>query len=518
MRLLKIFLLAGLVALGGSEAVAQTSAAGTVRKASSAGRTVAAATTSAKTFAPLLVGGSFSSKTDPSATPVFDQNARNAEVATLNQKLKNKQFIEVVQRINELTAQNFLDSRFYLLLAIAYDGLGKQDDVIYAASQAIAVAPQDSRAYILRAGAYFQREQYERSQLDLDTALQLNPNSKLAQKYQEQLKAKTFTTKTKKEENPEAAQRSNSTGMILYFAAVIVAILLYVYWRYEDVFRRQKSSFSRREVEVKEQYDFIRQIGEGGMGKVYEAYDKALKRKVAIKRVRPELVRSAYVREQFLAEARMVALLRHPCIEEIYTVIESENSLYLVFEYIDGQTLETRLDIDGRLPFSKVKKIFEYVCQGLQYAHSQDIIHCDLKPGNIMIYGDEKAKVMDFGVAKRAIDHDTGARTVAGTPAYMAPEQQKGFMRKQSDIYSLALCLYEALVGQVPWTVKGFDIANKKIVPASTLAPDVPKEVDQLLEDALKEDPKERVQSMDEFWNRLQAIAPLEEHMEQTHY
>ena len=177
------------------------------------------------------------------------------------------------------------------------------------------------------------------------------------------------------------------------------------------------------------------------MGKVYEAYDKVLKRKVAIKRIRPELVRSAYVREQFLSEARMVALLRHPCIVEIYTVIESESSLYLVFEYVDGQTLETRLDIDGRIAFSKAKKIFESVCRGLHYAHSQDIVHCDLKPGNIMILDDDRAKVMDFGVAKKMVDNDTGARTVAGTPAYMAPEQQKGFMRKQSDVYSLALCL-----------------------------------------------------------------------------
>ena len=136
-----------------------------------------------------------------------------------------------------------------------------------------------------------------------------------------------------------------------------------------------------------------------------------------------------------------------------------------------------------------------------------------------MIQEDGSAKVMDFGVAKKTMDGDTGARTVAGTPAYMAPEQQKGFMRKQSDVYSLALCLYEALVGQVPWSVKGFDIATKKIYPASKLASAIPPAVDKLLEDALREDPKERIQSIDEFWSRLNAIEPVsEEDLEHTHY
>lgn len=136
-----------------------------------------------------------------------------------------------------------------------------------------------------------------------------------------------------------------------------------------------------------------------------------------------------------------------------------------------------------------------------------------------MIKEDGTAKVMDFGVAKKSIENQSGARTVAGTPAYMAPEQQKGFMRKQSDVYSLALCLYEALVGQVPWSVKGFDIATKKIYPASKLAPAIPTAVDDLLTDALKEDPKERIQSIEEFWNRLKVIEPLpDEKKEDAHY
>ncbi len=467
--------------------------------------------------AALVVGGNFSEKTNLSAkTPVFDRHARDAEVASLNNMLKNRKYSEVIQRINFLNSKNFLDKRFYLLLAIAYDGLGKTDDVIYSAGEAIAVAPQDPRAYILRAGAYLQRGSYERCRIDIDKALALNPKSKLAAKIKKELDEKTFVQATT--EKAPATHKKTPAWVTWYFVIIVFAVLVFVYLRYEDVFRLPKNAYSRRESDIKEQYDFVRQIGEGGMGKVYEAYDKVLKRKVAIKRVRPELVRSAYVREQFLSEARMVALLRHPCIVEIYTVIESESSLYLVFEYVDGQTLETRLDIDGRIAFSKAKKIFESVCRGLQYAHSQDIIHCDLKPGNIMILDDDRAKVMDFGVAKKMVDNDTGARTVAGTPAYMAPEQQKGFMRKQSDVYSLALCLYEALVGQVPWTVKGFDIANKKIFPASRLAPGIPPAVDALIEDALKEDPKERIQSVDEFWSRLSAINPLPDDPEKTHY
>ncbi len=468
---------------------------------------------------PLVIGGSFSTQANvPAQTRAFDSAARDSEISYLQEKLRQNQYNDVIRRINTLTANDFVDDRFYLLLAIAYDGVNQYDDVIYMAGQAIAVAPQDARAYTLRAGAYLHHKNYERARIDVDTALKLNPSSHLAQQIKKELDEKqaqeeglpVSKTPNKKQEIP--------TWLVIYAAVIILAILLFVYFRYEDLLRKKKPAYARKEIEIKDQYDFIRQIGEGGMGKVYEAYDKSLKRKVAIKRVRPELVRSDYVREQFLSEARMVALLRHPYIVEIYTVIESENSLYLVFEYVDGQTLETRLDIDGRLPFSQVKEIFKYVCEGLSYAHAQDIIHCDLKPGNIMILEDNKAKVMDFGVAKK-LDNQTGARTVAGTPAYMAPEQQRGFMRKQSDVYSLALCVYEALVGQVPWTVKGFNIANKKIVPASKLSPNVPPEVDSVLTDALKEDPKERTQSIEEFWNRLSAIEPLKDDTpEVTHY
>ena len=467
----------------------------------------------------LVVGGSFSTQANvPANTRAFDADAREWEIQALQEKLREGKYNDVTHRIGVLMANKFTDDRFYLLQAIAYDGLQEDENVIYTAGQAISVAPQDARAYVLRAGAYLRQKNYERARLDVDEALKLNPSSQLAKKIKKELDAQRALARGEKPASSGNAKEI-PTWMVIYVAVILLALFLFIYFRYEDLFRKQKPAYARKESEIKDQYDFIRQIGEGGMGKVFEAYDKSLKRKVAIKRVRPELVRSAYVREQFLSEARMVALLRHPCIVEIYTVIESESSLYLVFEYVDGQTLETRLDIDGRLPFSQVKEIFKYVCEGLEYAHSQDIIHCDLKPGNIMILEDNKAKVMDFGVAKKSVDHQTGARTVAGTPAYMAPEQQRGFMRKQSDVYSLALCVYEALVGQVPWTVKGFNIANKQIVPPSKLAPLIPPAVDQVLADALKEDPKERIQSIAEFWKRLEVIEPLKDDTpEITHY
>lgn len=465
---------------------------------------------------PLLVGGSFSTQVTNTAQAAFNQQARDAEIEALREKLRLSQYEDVIRRINFLTANNHVDDRFYLLLAIAFDGLEKYEDVVYSAGQAIAVAPQDARAYILRARAYLKQNNLERAKIDTETALKLNPSSSLAQNLKKEIES--YLAKKRGLVKPQTSNKKISNGLIAYVGIILLGLFLFIYFRYEDLFRRKKSAYARKESAVKDQYDFIRQIGEGGMGKVYEAYDKSLKRKVAIKRVRPELVRSGYVREQFLSEARMVALLRHPNIVEIYTVIETESSLYLVFEYVDGQTLETRLDIDGRLPFSKVKQIFKGVCEGLQYAHNQDIIHCDLKPSNIMILEDSSAKVMDFGVAKK-VDNQTGARTVAGTPAYMAPEQQRGFMRKQSDVYSLALCVYEALVGQVPWTVKGFDIAKKKIVPASKLAPHIPPAVDEVLSDALKEDPAERIQSVQEFWNRLDMIKPLDDDKpEITHY
>ena len=286
---------------------------------------------------------------------------------------------------------------------------------------------------------------------------------------------------------------------------VIFLILLFLRYRKPEYVDSQGRRL--KEYNIKEQYNFIRLIGEGGMGKVYEAYDNTLKRKVAVKRIRPELLKNGSFREQFLSEARTVAMLRHPSIVEIYTVIETTTSLYLVFEYVDGQTLETRLDIDNYIPFKEIKEIFKSVCAGLAYAHSLDIVHCDLKPGNIMIADFGPAKVMDFGVAQKIVKEKKDKETfsVAGTPAYMSPEQQRGFTSKQSDIFSLGVCLYEALIGVVPWGVKGYDLNTKEIVKPSKINPRYPKELDDLLVKALAPNEEDRIQTVEEFWKILES-------------
>ncbi len=427
----------------------------------------------------------------------------NRKIEELNRAAKEENYKFIQKEAHKLLAQDIKDSRIERLLALSYEKQSDCKNALYYASQAIARQPADAQAYAVRASCYYKNGDTLRATEDIETALKLNPNylfakdlKKLIDNYDTQIVKKKYQAKN---------QRRLPSWFLPYLIGVLILIGLLLLLHFKAMYSlKDRKGTAYQGINIKEKYNFIRQIGEGGMGKVYEAYDNMLKRRVAVKRIRPELLKNDYIREQFLAEARLVAMLRHPCIVEIYTVIETANSLYLVFEYVDGQTLETRLDIDNNLTLEQAKDIFASVCKGLAYAHSQDIVHGDLKPGNIMISDSGIAKVMDFGVAKKvAGGSKKEAKNLAGTPAYMSPEQQQGVMSKQSDIYSLAVCLYETLCGQVPWSIEGFDVETKKIVPLSKLVSNIPPTVDALIERCLKEDPEERIQSVEEFWERL---------------
>ena len=443
--------------------------------------------------------------------------AQNAPVSGINERQKadllentliemeialdSHNYEKVISLSDSLIKENFIDYRLYSYQALAYEQLDDCQNAEYFASKALTLAPSAVDPYVTRANCYFKNKKISAASKDIEKALMLNPKSERAKKSKELIYAdpiKNTKSKNKKEEKfPKWFSK--------YLIGISIIFIILLYLRYRNPEYVDGRGRRLKEYNIKEQYKFIRLIGEGGMGKVYEAYDNALKRKVAIKRIRPELLKSGAFREQFLSEARTVAMLRHPSIVEIYTVIETTTSLYLVFEYVDGQTLETRLDIDNYIPFKEIKEIFKSVCAGLAYAHSLDIVHCDLKPGNIMIADFGPAKVMDFGVAQKIAKDkkDKEPLSVAGTPAYMSPEQQKGYTSKQSDIFSLGVCLYEALIGVVPWSVKGYNLNTQKIVKPSVINPRYPKELDELLEKALAKDPNDRIQTVEEFWEML---------------
>ena len=416
--------------------------------------------------------------------------------------IEQENYEKAISLADGLIKEGFADPRIYGVLAQAYEKIDDCSNALYYASKAIYISPSAVDPYLTRAECYLKNKKISAATKDVEIALSLNPKSEKGL----HLKNVLFTNPKVKTEQPKD-EKIMPDWFTKYIIVVAVVFIILLFLRYRKPEYVDSQGRRLKEYNIKEQYNFIRLIGEGGMGKVYEAYDNSLKRKVAIKRIRPELLKSGPFRDQFLTEARTVAMLRHPSIVEIYTVIETTTSLYLVFEYVEGQTLETRLDIDNYIPFNEIKEIFKSVCAGLAYAHSLDIVPCDLKPGNIMIADFGPAKVMDFGVAQKIVKNkkDKETLSVAGTPAYMSPEQQKGYTSKQSDIFSLGVCLYESLIGVVPWGVKGYDLNNKIIVKPSRINHRLPKELDDLIIKALAQNPEDRIQTVEEFWQLLDA-------------
>jgi serine/threonine-protein kinase len=260
-------------------------------------------------------------------------------------------------------------------------------------------------------------------------------------------------------------------------------------------------------------YELGRQIGVGGMGIVFEAIDKGLQRKVAIKILRDELKRTPADRQRFLDEARTVAALHHPNVVDIHSIVEDLSGVYLIFEYIDGRDLHSVLSERSRLSVAETKAILKQVCSGLDYAHHHGVVHRDLKPGNIMVTEQGLVKVMDFGISRHALDavgplSPAERATACGTPDYMAPEQEDGQIRKESDVFSLGAMLYEMTTGRRVYPGQhssALKIARNYTRP-SHLVDGLPKELDEIVEWALHPDPAHRIRSVRDFWHLLERV------------
>src|SRR4051795_4144124 len=200
-------------------------------------------------------------------------------------------------------------------------------------------------------------------------------------------------------------------------------------------------------------YRLDAQIGTGGVSTGYRAFDTVLERQVAIKLMHREIASDSDQLERFRREARAVAQLNHPHIVTVIDAAEDDGAPYIVFEYVEGETLKERIRRLGRLPLAEAIACAIEIARGLGAAHERGIVHRDIKPQNVLIDAEGSAKVTDFGIARSLAEEGlTGDGRVLGTTDYVSPEQALGHpVTGQSDIYSLGICLYEMLVGDVPF-------------------------------------------------------------------
>ncbi len=286
---------------------------------------------------------------------------------------------------------------------------------------------------------------------------------------------------------------------------------------------RPKDPFIGREI-LGGQYQVLEKIGTGGMGSVYKASQPAMNRMVAIKILHPKLANRKDLTSRFRREARAMSQLSHPNTVKVfvYGEMEDDGSLYIVMEMLEGRNLNQTVRKEGPIPSDRAIPILIQVCGALQEAHDLGIVHRDLKPENIFLARqggiNDFPKVLDFGLAKvteRQMQPGSIILTqegmVFGTPEFMSPEQAQGrTLDARSDIYSLAVILYELLTGKLPFTAKTpMEYIQKHvtepIIPLSERVADrqFPKGLDEVMARALSKKPEQRFQTAAEFAEAL---------------
>ena len=264
-------------------------------------------------------------------------------------------------------------------------------------------------------------------------------------------------------------------------------------------------------------FEFKKELGKGGMGEVFLAYDAYSQRDVAIKLAKlamledPEI--GARVKKMWLNETRLAGKLRHPYIVEIYEAGVAEDFGYLVMEYVDGGTLRPHTRADKLLAIETVIEIIYKVCNALDYATKLGLLHRDIKPANVMLTADKTVKVMDFGTAYFTQSDETQVFDV-GTLPYMPPEHfKKRPPTVQSDIYAVGIMAYQLLTGALPFNANSFEeMINEKLhqdfVPLETRRRDLASEVRFAIHRAIHREPEIRYDSWRAFCDDLAHALP----------
>jgi len=260
-------------------------------------------------------------------------------------------------------------------------------------------------------------------------------------------------------------------------------------------------------------YELEEVVGHGGMSSVYKAHDSLLERHVVLKFLHREYNADDEFVERFKREARSVAQLQHPNIVTVIDRGEEDGRQYIVFEYIEGENLKELVVRKGRLDVREALEVAIEIARALAFAHEAGLVHRDVKPQNVLLNGDGRAKVTDFGIA-RSVDVESGMTetgTVLGTSNYIAPEQASGEpVDAQTDVYSLGVVLYELLAGDVPFSGESFLAVAMKHVhepPPNLLdvRSDVPLRVAAAVDRTLEKDSERRFPSMAAFAAELES-------------
>lgn len=264
-------------------------------------------------------------------------------------------------------------------------------------------------------------------------------------------------------------------------------------------------------------YLTLSRVGVGGMGVVYRAHDTELNRTVALKVLPPQLCQHSEYLKRFHTEAQAQARLNSPHIITLYELMEHPAGEILVLEYVEGETLESRLRHYGPLPVSEAIRIFDQALRGVEHVHQMGVVHRDLKPSNIFITRDGVIKLMDFGVARLLDNHDPSQKGImVGTLLYISPEQINGRETDcRSDVYTLGVSLFEAVTGRLPFERRsdyGLMHAHVQENPPSPkeFQRRLPHELETVILKAMEKDPDRRFQTAAEFRTALLKLGLVE--------
>lgn len=254
-------------------------------------------------------------------------------------------------------------------------------------------------------------------------------------------------------------------------------------------------------------YQLLERVGSGGMAMVYRARDLMLERYVAIKVLREDFTRDATFEERFRAEARSAANLSHPNIVTIHDFGIDNGRPFIVMEYVPGRDLKTLIKKRTRFNVEEAIPLIVQACAGIGYAHRAGLVHCDVKPHNLIVTSDGRLKVMDFGIARAlaTISPEERSDVVWGSPQYFSPEQAAGGPPSPaSDVYSLGVVMYEMLTGSPPFhanTPTEMARLHRDATPhpVSEYVPDIPPALEQIIMKVLSKEPSARYRTADQL-------------------